>query len=219
MRIKSQIKQFGIRAGVWYPLEVLRSIPATMHWLGMGCRGPVPHPVKMRTVLFYLREFSIDDFVETGTYLGDTLGYIARRGAQCISVELSKELYEAACARFQRYPNVRLVQGDSGQILPELLKNIKKPALFWLDGHYSAGVTACAGTHTPISAELQAILNHPINRHVILIDDARLFDGTNDYPQLDSLLQKVRQDGSYVVEVSADIIRLTPRTHDGSVHR
>lgn len=66
---------------------------------------------------------------------------------------------------------------------------------------------------------LKAILNHPIKQHVILIDDARCFDGTNGYPYLDDLLRVIGEDGSYIAEVSTDIIRLIPRvfsnTKDG----
>jgi len=159
----------------------------------------------------YLNRFSLEQFVETGTYLGDTLDNIAALGIQCTSIELSRELHEAACARFRWRKNVRLVQGDSAQKLPELLAQINNPTLFWLDGHYSAGVTACAGAHTPVSAELKALLNHPIKRHVILIDDARCFEGSNDYPHLDNLLREIREEGSYSAEVSTDIIRLVPR--------
>lgn len=211
MKIKSAIRKFLIRSGLWYPLNLLRSTPEILHWLRSGCSGVAPHPLKMMVVGSYLKLFKTDDFIETGTYLGDTLGYIAKSGARCTSVELSPELYEAARKRFNEHKNVRLVQGDGGKILPELLKEINKPVLFWLDGHYSSGITAAAETHTPISAELQAILGHPIKRHVILIDDARCFDGQNDYPHLDDLLQAVREEGSYSAEVSADIIRLVPR--------
>jgi len=113
--------------------------------------------------------------------------------------------------RFDGYKNVRLIQGDSGQRLLELLTGISKPVLFWLDGHYSAGISVRGETDTPVSAELKAILSHAIKQHVILIDDARCFDGTNDYQNLDDLLRIIREDGSYTAEVSADIIRLVPR--------
>ena len=211
MQIKTQVKHLIIRSGLWYPFNLLRRIPDILHWLGSGCTGVAPHPIKIVVVGSYLKQFSIDDFVETGTYLGDTLGYIARSGARCTSIELSEELYKAASRRFGGYKNVRLVQGDSGQRLPELLTEINKPVLFWLDGHYSSGITTSAETHTPISTELRAILSHPIKQHVILIDDAHSFNGTNDYPHLDDLLRLIREEGSYTAEVSADIIRLVPR--------
>jgi hypothetical protein len=82
--------------------------------------------------------------------------------------------------------------------------------LFWLDGHYSAGITARGDIATPISLELEAILSHPVKSHVILIDDARDFTGKDSYPFLDNLLHKIRVDGNYSVEVTTDIIRLTP---------
>jgi hypothetical protein len=211
MQAKSRIKHFLIRSGLWYSLNMLRTTPEILHWLRSGCSGVAPHPVKMMVIGSYLKQYSLDNFVETGTYLGDTLDHIAKCGVRCTSIELSRELYEAARKRFNGYKNVRLVQGDSGKKLPELLKEINKPVLFWLDGHYSSGITASAENHTPISTELQAILSHPIKQHVILIDDARCFDGRNDYPHLDDLLRVIREGGTYSAEVSADIIRLVPR--------
>jgi hypothetical protein len=211
MQNKNEVKQALIRAGIWYSLNKLRSIPELLHWLRSGLKGAAPHPIKMSIVGAYLKNFSLDQFIETGTFHGDTLGYIAKSGISCTSIELSQDLYHSALLRFKAHKNVRLIQGDSGQKLPELLDGINKPALFWLDGHYSSGFTASAKTHTPISVELNAILNHPIKQHVILMDDARCFDGTNDYPHLDDLLRVIRENGNYSAEVSTDIIRLVPR--------
>ena len=211
MTMKTLVTQCLRAAGIWHLVGILRRIPAILRWLRGGCRGAAPHAIKMVIVKSYLTGGSINTFIETGTYLGDTLDHLSRdKGIRCMSIELSAVLYETACRRFAGRRNVRLFQGDSGQRLPELLKEIDSPVLFWLDGHYSSGVTASANIHTPISAELHAILNHSIKRHVILIDDARLFDGANAYPHLDQLLQEIRNNGRYSVEVSTDIIRLTP---------
>lgn len=211
MDIRMHTKHILMSAGVWYPLNLLRRAPEVLQWLRSGCSGVAPHPIKMRVVSSYLKKFLIEDFIETGTYLGDTLHYIASFGVRCTSIELSKELFEVACMRFKDCENVRLVHGDSGQRIPELLNGINKPTLFWLDGHYSAGITAGSESHTPISAELRAILSHHLKNHVILIDDARCFNGKNNYPRLDDLLREIREDGGYVAEISADIIRLVPR--------
>lgn len=207
---KKRIKNILIQSGLWQPLNITRNIPKFFRWIRNGCRGPAPHPIKMRIIRAYLELFSIKNFVETGTYLGDTLDYIAKTGIPCISIELSGELYNTACMRFKKYMNVNLIKGDSSDKLPDILKTLDSPALFWLDGHYSAGITAKGDVHTPVSNELQAILSHAVKGHVILIDDARCFDGTNDYPQLDELLRVVRMHGNYTAEVSVDIIRLVP---------
>jgi hypothetical protein len=52
--------------------------------------------------------------------------------------------------------------------------------LFWLDGHFCGGVSAHGDKGTPILEELNLILSHRVKEHVILIDDARLFNGTFD---------------------------------------
>ncbi len=211
MRIRRRVKIVLLRTGLYYPLNLLRDIPDVLRWLSSGCAGFAPHPIKMMVVGAYLRRFSLGEFVESGTLDGETLGYISRRGVRCTSIELSRELYEAALVRFDNDSNVRLVQGDSAQQIPLILNELKTAALFWLDGHDSGGVTACAEKSTPISGELQAILSHPVKGHVILIDDARLFNGSHDYPTLDDLLRVIRDDGNYSAEVSIDIIRLVPR--------
>lgn len=113
-----------------------------------------------------------------------------------------------------------LHHGDSACVLPELVRNLDHPVLFWLDGHYSGGTTAKGMMDSPISEELAAILGSPLKTHVILIDDARCFDGTHGYPYLDQLLEQVRASTDYQIEVSTDIIRLTPLgvTYDPQTH-
>ena len=209
--MKDTIKKIFRRVGVYYPLYYLRQIPAIIRWMRGGCPSPAPHAIKMNVVRSYLRHYNLKQFVETGTFLGDTLEYMAREGVRCISIELSEKLHEKAQQRFADFKNMSLIHGDSAQEMPKLLKGLEEPALFWLDGHYSGGITAKGEKGSPISAELHAIHNHPVARHVILIDDARCFDGTNDYPHLDDLLRKIREEGRYKSEVSADIIRLVPR--------
>lgn len=106
---------------------------------------------------------------------------------------------------------MEILYDDSGKLMPTIVTGLSSPALFWLDGHYSGGVTARGDMETPVSAELQAILASPIAGHVILIDDVRCFDGSHDYPHLDEFMAVIRADGRYYAEVSADILRLTPR--------
>lgn len=209
--MKDTIKEIFRRIGMYYPLYYLRQTPTIIRWMRGGCSVPAPHAIKMSVVRSYLKSYNLKQFIETGTYMGDTLGYIAREGVGCMSIELSAQLHAKATRRFAGFENVSLILGDSAQEMPKLLTRLGKPALFWLDGHYSAGFTARGEKDSPIIAELEAVYNHPIAGHVILIDDARCFDGTNDYPHLDDLLRKIREEGRYKSEVSMDIIRLVPR--------
>jgi hypothetical protein len=125
-----------------------------------------------------------------------------------ISIELGTELYEKAKERFTNDKNVLIIKGDSGKVLPTVLVNINEPVIFWLDGHYSSGVTALGEKEFPIFEELNAILNSKQLNHVLLIDDARLFNGEGDYPTIDKLTEYIRsKNEKYEVEVKYDIIR------------
>lgn len=205
--IKYQLSQLGILPH----LDSFRRRAETTRWIANGCKGVAPQPVKRKILLSYLRNFGLKCFIETGTHLGDTLAYVAHdKAIQCTSIELADEFYWRVRERFSDYLNVQLLHGDSGIHLPQVISKLNVPALFWLDGHYSGGETARGDMDTPVSAELQAILESSITTHVILIDDARCFDGTKGYPTLDKLLKTVRENSNYCYEVSTDIIRLTP---------
>ena len=135
----------------------------------------------------YAERYGPGTFVETGTYLGGTVDAVRGHFRRIYSIELDPTLHARARAHFARVPHVTLLQGDSGEVLPGLLSGIREPCLFWLDGHFSGGRTAKGRLETPIVAELLAILAHPIDGHVILVDDARGFGNLPDYPSLDEL--------------------------------
>ena len=98
--------------------------------------------------------------------------------------------------------------GDSIDVLPEILAKIEQPCLFWLDAHYSGGVTAKGKKETPILQEIQYILNHDIDRHIILIDDARCFNGQNDYPTIQELKNIILSHlPDWLFEIDNDVIR------------
>jgi hypothetical protein len=154
----------------------------------------------------------LKSFVETGTYLGDTLALVSQNGKiRCVSIELDDTLYTNAQRRFSGYNNVQLLHGDSGILISKVISELREPSLFWLDGHYSGGHTAKGNLETPIVSELKAIFNSHVKGHVILIDDVRCFDGSHDYPSLIQLLDLISTNGHYRIEISADILRLTPK--------
>lgn len=113
-------------------------------------------------------------FIETGSYLGDGIYQALYSGYdKIISIELSNKLYLHCKNRFINHSNVMLYNGDSSDILGELLEDIDVPVTFWLDGHYSSGMTQRGKLMSPLMEELDIIKNHHINNHTILIDDMR----------------------------------------------
>jgi hypothetical protein len=128
---------------------------------------------------------------------------------QIQSIELDDFLFERAKRRFMRYPHIRILHGDSASMLPLALVSVDRPTLFWLDAHYSGGITACGGRHAPILLELDHIFHHPIRGHVIVIDDARLFGTDPAYPTLEQLREYIdAQSPSRKFEVVDDAIRI-----------
>lgn len=174
--------------------------------------------VKRAILLGYKDRFRIGTMVETGTFLGDTVEFFRHKMDMVYSIELSEELAAKAVKRFEGISNVRIIQGDSGVILADLVKQVPSTALFWLDGHYSSEFyvndefirTARTDKDTPIMKELDVLLNDA-RQHVILIDDARCFNGQGDYPTVDTIRGLVKQSKfPYDVFIQQDIINIVP---------
>lgn len=121
-----------------------------------------------------------DIFVETGSLIGDGVQQALEAGFNnIISIELSDKYFAATTRRFFANPKVKIVQGDSYKILPIVLSGIDKKITFWLDGHHSCGDTALGDHWAPLMQELDAIKNHPIKNHTIMIDDMRCWEDPN----------------------------------------
>jgi hypothetical protein len=180
-------------------------------WLRRGRTGSAPHLVKRRTVRRYARRFGATTLIETGTFKGDMVATTRKCFRQIFSIELHPGLAADARKRFAGDEGVSILQGDSAKLLNEILDGVDRPALFWLDAHYSGGITARGEEETPILDELRTILKHPITGHVLLIDDAREFGGSPRYPtiaEVQSLVMEKRPALRFTV--ASDIIRIHP---------
>src|SRR5262245_1780831 len=125
-------------------------------------------------ILELKQRLGIADFVETGTYRGDTTEWAAKNFARVVTIELSPEFHRAAQSRFQDRHNVKPLQGDSAAVLAQIVPGLVGLALFWLDAHWSGLDTAGQSAECPLLAEVAAI-NAARVTHPILVDDARLF--------------------------------------------
>ena len=169
-------------------------------------RPPYPHLLKQRTVLNYGTASRARVLIETGTFYGNMLRACLGHFDRLISFEIEPHFFSRAKRVFRNHSKVILVNGDSGKLLPEILGVIKEPCVFWLDAHYSCGLTGKAELETPICRELETIFAHPYH-HTILIDDASEFNGTHDYPKISWVQEAARRNG-YSFSLSDNIIRL-----------
>lgn len=168
--------------------------------------------VKRRVVKDFAAKYSLPTLIETGTYFGDMVSAVKNRFKRIYSIELDPVLYQRAKKRFAKFKHITLLQGDSAKVLPKVLADINSPCLFWLDAHYSGGITAKGNKETPIMNELNTILNHPVLDHVILIDDADCFTGKGDYPTLEELRRfALSKNPNLNFAVMLNIIQLYPK--------
>ncbi len=180
------------------------------NWIAKGSLLPVSNLSKQQVLRQFQQAHNVDTLIETGTYLGDTLFALYDDFTQLYSIELSTYYYLKAKKRFKHLPKVELLNGDSGKVLHRLVPTLEGKAIFWLDGHYSGGLTAKGKMECPVYEELAAIFVSPFE-HLIFIDDARLFTGQNSYPAIDQLQAFVQENKpDYHISLENDCIRLLP---------
>ncbi len=180
-------------------------------WRARGCPMPAPDLVKYGVIRDYARRYRTSVLIETGTFYGNAIFTLRHDFREIHSIELAPALYEQNTRELGHLSHLHLHLGDSAEVLPRLLGELREPALFWLDGHFCAGPSARASADTPISAELDHLLRQPSGGNVVLIDDARLFVGRDDYPSIPELREVIRlrrPDATF--EVDLDIIRIAP---------
>jgi hypothetical protein len=177
-----------------------------------------------------LREFTVagrnivrDVFIETGTYLGETLALALRAGfKELYSIEISRALADQARHRFQGTDNVHVINGSSPFELRGLVENPNiraKGVTFWLDANWSGGhedVCDPQFGQCPLLAELEEIFLYRWGvKPIVLIDDAHMFlkpVPTNfdqaQWPTMDDIKKRIPGDYSVVATIDKNRIRV-----------
>jgi hypothetical protein len=138
-------------------------------------------------------------WIETGTYRGDTTRFLADFASRVYSIEPEPTLFANAARRFKDFANVEIINGLSENVFPDLLPTLRGDVCFWLDGHFSAGVTHKGPQDTPILDELKSIGENlsNIGRAVVLVDDVRCLNPDlpeySTYPSLDVVVDWCRR--------------------------
>jgi hypothetical protein len=182
-------------------------------WKKAGMPAPPPAEYKQGVLKAFQKQFGITYLIETGTFTGDMVEAMKNNFTKIDSIEIDKRLFNAAVKKFKKDKGVTILRGDSKVLLPKLINEKTVACLYWLDGHYSGGITGKGEKITPVIDELNAILSNYKN-DVILIDDARLFNGQKDYPTINEIKKRVSDfDKSLNVDVVQDIIRVYKGEH------
>ncbi|XZE45321.1 hypothetical protein SH467x_000558 [Pirellulaceae bacterium SH467] len=178
-------------------------------WRRSGLSIPCPSLLKRAILLQEIKAFKAENFIETGTYLGDTPWYLRKHLKRIVSIEVHPPLADLARTRFKKIENVTIAEGDSGTILSQFVKDLNGRTVFWLDGHYSGGITGIGEEECPIFRELTAIISLCRTDWLILIDDARCFGSHPAYPTIEEIAAFFKNHRKDVkLSVANDIIRI-----------
>jgi hypothetical protein len=191
-------------------VKALGHYPDYWYWILRGKPQRSPHLLKQKTVREYGNKFGLRILIETGTYYGEMVSAMKSKFEQIYSIEQNPELAARAKREFAKDFHIHIIQGDSQTALPDLLKSVDEAALFWLDAGYY-GWSGEQGDKKRLGVELDAILRHQINGHVILMDDAHGLDGKNGALTIEEVTKKILTDfPNRKAEVAFDILRITP---------
>lgn len=123
------------------------------------------------------KRFGLNEFIETGTYKGDTAAWAISVFDYVLTIEIDTDNYDTARKRLTELPDNMQIDcwhGDSAELMTGAIKQLDGRGLIWLDAHCVAGQFGDEDS-CPVIKELDAIVQHSKVKHIILIDDAHCF--------------------------------------------
>jgi hypothetical protein len=166
--------------------------PTLLLWANKKFNLPAPQLIKVNTLA--RNGIRKGDWVETGTYLGDTTKFLAKKFPKSLiySLEPDKKLFQFAKLRLKKFKNIRLVNASSEEYFDKIVKDRRSATNFWLDGHFSGDVTFKGDKISPILIELEIIEKYikQMPKISVFVDDIRDFnnDLKSGYPSRDLLV-------------------------------
>jgi hypothetical protein len=168
----------------------------------MGC--PEDFILQLKT------KFSIEEFVETGTFKGNTSIWASKNFTSVKTIENSEVIYNKTSKRLASYQNIQCYFGNSAGVLDKAI-DMNKVQIFWLDAHWCGGDTFGTEEECPLIEELEVIKQKAHPDSIILIDDARLFmappplpHNSKDWPTLHDIFECLNN--KYFSAVFDDVI-------------
>jgi hypothetical protein len=180
--------------------------------------GAVTFGIPKNLVLLIREHFSIEVFVETGTYKGKTSMWAAGLFREVYTIENSEELFNLSSKILSKYKNVHSLFGNSASQLKNVVDQIDHPCVFWLDAHWCGGDTYGSDDPCPLLDEIR-IIKESVHKHILIIDDARFFlkpppepQNSGLWPGLKELTALLNEDEEYFTFTAEDVIVSLPES-------
>lgn len=145
---------------------------------------------------------NIKNFVETGTYKGDTTIIASKMFENVYTIEIFQPLYYESKLRAlnENLNNIVFLLGDSLTELPIIMPKVLDGAVFFIDAHISGSDSGWNDKiRVPLIEELDIILSHKIGPSVFIFDDLRLWKTVKawDWTHItnEHILEKIKNKG------------------------
>lgn len=89
--------------------------------------------IMRQLVKIFKVKFSIINFVETGTYHGETSLWASEIFKNVYTIEASRKIFNSTKLELKERKNIHMYYGKSYQLLPEVCKGSMPKTVFWLD--------------------------------------------------------------------------------------
>lgn len=114
-------------------------------------------------------------FVETGTWMGETILRFENTFEKLFTIEVSEYVYNEFQKKNYDKNKIKSILGDSSEMIQFVVEQLDDKTIFFLDGHYSSGITGKGKKDVPLYEEITTINNNFNFECIIIIDDLRLF--------------------------------------------
>ena len=182
-RCKSWIYHYKLRLKNYFYIKPL----ILWDWYSRRqCTNPPPSIIKHKILLRHGIKFA--NWIETGTFIGETTKFLSKNYPRVHTIEASNECIQIAKRYVGRKSNITFYQGTSEDLFESILQKQTGCINFWLDAHFSSGITYEGSNLSSIISELLSISKN-INKFdqiAVFIDDidGHFFD-PKSYPKID----------------------------------
>lgn len=156
--------------------------------------------------------YKINNFVETGTYYGNTARWASNFFKVVDTIEFSESIYKQAVEKYGHIENINFIYGNSIEKLNEIIRK-DVACIFWLDAHWCDGETFGIKDQCPLVKEIE-IINESKTDNFIFIDDARFFLSpymSGNWPNISTLLNNLHVVKNRCVVIIEDVIIAVPK--------